>query len=78
MTANPQLPFLPFALPDIGEAEIEEVVRALRSGWVTTGPKTRQFESEFAQYIGADGALAVSSATDDNDCFVADTEAAEA
>ena len=46
------LPFLPFALPDIGEEEIAEVVACLRSGWVTTGPKTRQFESDFAAYLG--------------------------
>lgn len=43
--------FLPFALPDIGEEEINEVVATLRSGWVTTGPKTQQFESEFTHYI---------------------------
>lgn len=43
--------FLPFALPDIGEEEINEVVETLRSGWVTTGPKTQQFESEFTHYI---------------------------
>lgn len=56
--------FLPFALPDIGEEEINEVVDALRSGWVTTGPKTKQFEADFAAFIG-DGveALAVNSAT---------------
>lgn len=45
--------FLPFALPDIGEEEIAEVVDALRSGWVTTGPKTRQFEADFAAYLAA-------------------------
>ena len=45
--------FLPFALPDIGEEEINEVVDALRSGWVTTGPKTRQFEADFAAYLAA-------------------------
>lgn len=56
--------FLPFALPDIGEEEINEVVDALRSGWVTTGPKTKQFETDFAAYIGDDvEALAVNSAT---------------
>jgi dTDP-4-amino-4,6-dideoxygalactose transaminase len=56
--------FLPFALPEIGEEEIQEVVSCLRSGWVTTGPKTKQFEQEFAAYIG-DGveAIAVNSAT---------------
>ena len=52
-------PFLPFALPDIGEEEINEVVQTLRSGWVTTGPKTKQFESEFTEYLksGADHLL---------------------
>lgn len=56
--------FLPFALPDIGEDEITEVVDTLRSGWLTTGPKTKRFEEEFAEYLG-DGveALAVNSAT---------------
>ncbi|MGX2975272.1 DegT/DnrJ/EryC1/StrS family aminotransferase [Ursidibacter arcticus] len=56
--------FLPFALPEIGEEEINEVVDTLRSGWVTTGPKTKQFEADFAKYIGKDvEALAVNSAT---------------
>jgi dTDP-4-amino-4,6-dideoxygalactose transaminase len=56
--------FLPFALPEIGEEEIEEVVDALRSGWVTTGPKTKQFETMFSDYIGKDvEAVAVNSAT---------------
>ena len=40
-------PFLPFALPEIGEEEIQEVANCLRSGWLTTGPKTRQFETDF-------------------------------
>ena len=56
--------FLPFALPDIGEEEIAAVVEALRSGWVTTGPRARQFEAEFAAYLGAGlEAIAVNSAT---------------
>lgn len=56
--------FLPFSLPDIGEEEINEVVDTLRSGWVTTGPKTKQFEQDFADYLGAGvQALAVNSAT---------------
>ena len=56
--------FLPFARPDIGEAEIEAVSRTLRSGWVTTGPETRAFEREFADYLGgAVQAVAVNSAT---------------
>ena len=61
---QPQRPFLPFALPDIGEEEIAEVVDCLRSGWVTTGPKTRQFEQEFAAWIGGGvEAISVNSAT---------------
>ncbi len=55
--------FLPFALPDIGEEEIAEVTEALRSGWVTTGPKTKQFEAEFAAAVGAKHAVAVNSCT---------------
>jgi dTDP-4-amino-4,6-dideoxygalactose transaminase len=56
--------FLPFALPEIGEEEIAEVVQALRSGWVTTGPKAKQFESDFADYLGGClEAIAVNSAT---------------
>lgn len=56
--------FLPFALPEIGEEEINEVVDTLRSGWVTTGPKTKQFEQDFKVYLGDDlEALAVNSAT---------------
>ncbi len=56
--------FLPFALPDIGEAEIAEVVDCLRSGWITTGPRTARFEKEFAAFISGDvEAVAVNSAT---------------
>jgi dTDP-4-amino-4,6-dideoxygalactose transaminase len=55
--------FLPFAPPLIGEEEIAEVVDTLRSSWITTGPKTRQFESDFAAYVQAPGALALSSCT---------------
>jgi dTDP-4-amino-4,6-dideoxygalactose transaminase len=57
-------PFLPFALPDIGEEEINEVVDSLRSGWLTTGPKTKQFEMDFAAFAGdAAETIAVNSAT---------------
>jgi dTDP-4-amino-4,6-dideoxygalactose transaminase len=60
MTAS----FLPFALPEIGEEEIAEVVLSLRSGWVTTGPKAKQFESDFADYLGGSlETVAVNSAT---------------
>lgn len=56
--------FLPFALPDIGEEEISEVVTALRSGWVTTGPKTKQFEADFSAYLGGGlESISVNSAT---------------
>lgn len=58
------VPFLPFARPDITEAEINAVARALRSGWVTTGPETKAFEQEFAAYLGGGvQAVAVNSAT---------------
>lgn len=59
----PRATFLPFALPHITQAEIDEVVDTLRSGWLTTGPKTKRFEREFADYIGTPYALAVNSAT---------------
>ncbi len=55
--------FLPFALPLLGQEEIDGVLECLRSGWLTTGPKTRQFEKEFAVYVGARHALAVNSCT---------------
>lgn len=56
--------FIPFALPEIGEEEIDEVVASLRSGWVTTGPKAKQFEADFVEYLGGDvEAIAVNSAT---------------
>ncbi len=56
--------FLPFCLPDVGEEEIAEVCDTMRAGWLTTGPKTRQFEQEFEQFVGSGvHALAVNSAT---------------
>ena len=56
--------FLPFALPDIGEEEIEAVVEAMRSGWLTTGPRAAAFEREFAAFLGPGlEAVAVNSAT---------------
>ena len=56
--------FLPFAQPDIGDEEIQEVVDSLQSGWVTTGPKTKQFEKDFAAFIGGQvEAVALNSAT---------------
>ena len=57
--------FLPFALPDLGEEEIAEVVDTLRSGWLTTGPKAKRFETEFAEFLGDTSlhCIAVNSAT---------------
>ena len=55
--------FLPFHVPEIGEAEIESVIDTLRSGWLTTGPKVKQFEEEFAKAIGSGHAVAVNSGT---------------
>jgi dTDP-4-amino-4,6-dideoxygalactose transaminase len=56
--------FIPFASPDLGEEEISEVIDTLRTGWITTGPKTKRFESDFATFLGQDtDALAVTSAT---------------
>jgi len=55
--------FLPFAPPLVGQEEIDEVVDTLRSDWITTGPKTRRFETEFAAYVAAPGALALNSCT---------------
>lgn len=55
--------FLPFAKPTISEEEIAEVVDCLRSGWITTGPKTKKFETMLAEYCHAPHALCVNSAT---------------
>jgi dTDP-4-amino-4,6-dideoxygalactose transaminase len=55
--------FLPFARPSLGEAEIAELLDTLKSGWITTGPKTERFATEFAQYTGGRFAVPVSSAT---------------
>lgn len=54
---------VPFLRPDLGEAEIDEVVATLRSGWLTTGPRVRRFELEFAAAVGARHAVAVNSCT---------------
>ncbi len=58
-----QIKPLPFCQADIGEEEIAEVVDTLRSGWLTTGPKTREFEERFSQYVGSGFAIAVNSCT---------------
>ena len=59
-----QQSFIPFALPQIGDEEIAAVTEALRSGWVTTGPKTKAFEQAFSEYLGSGvESIAVNSAT---------------
>lgn len=65
MNSSADLPFLPFARPDIGPAEIDAVSAAMRSGWVTTGPKTKEFEQAFTAFLGGNGlqSIAVNSAT---------------
>jgi dTDP-4-amino-4,6-dideoxygalactose transaminase len=55
--------FLPFSTPTIEEAEINEVVDSLKSGWITTGPKVKRFEEAFAAYVGSPFAIPLSSAT---------------
>ncbi len=54
---------IPFSPPDVGEAEIIEVTEALRSGWITTGPRTKEFERQIAGYVGTDRAVCLSSCT---------------
>lgn len=68
MTKTIRKTFLPFALPSISEEAIEEVTQVLRSGWVTSGPKVKQFEMDFSDYLPSPGspaveAIAVNSAT---------------
>ena len=55
--------FLPYALPSIGDEEIAEVIDSLRSGWITTGPKVKRFESDFAEYVDSKHAIAVDTGT---------------
>ena len=54
---------IPFSPPDITEAEVQLVAEALRSGWITTGPKTKSFEKEIAQWIGTPKAVCLNSQT---------------
>src|SRR4030043_1698454 len=55
--------FLPFTRPNITEAEVLEVSEALRSGWITSGPRVATFEKEFSAYVSAPFGIAVTSAT---------------
>jgi len=54
---------IPFSPPDISDAEIEEVIRALKSGWITTGPRTKELERRIAEYVGVNKAVCLNSAT---------------
>ena len=65
MNTTPALPFLPFALPEIGQDEIDEVIDTLKSGWITTGPKAKRFEADFSAFLGDPSlnSMAVNSAT---------------
>ena len=54
---------IPFSPPDISEREIESVVETLRSGWITTGPKTKEFEKQIAAYVGTERVVCLNSST---------------
>lgn len=60
---NMKLRNIPFSPPDMSEAEVQEVAEALRSGWITTGPKTKEFERQIASYTGTNKAVCLNSAT---------------
>lgn len=60
---NTKLRNIPFSPPDMSEAEVLEVAEALRSGWITTGPKTKEFEKQIATYCGTNKAVCLNSAT---------------
>ena len=62
MTDN-NLRNIPFSPPDITEVEIEEVIQAMKSGWITTGPRTKEFEKRIAEYVGVNKAVCLNSAT---------------
>ena len=52
-----------FTRPELGQLEVDEVVAALRSGWLTTGPRTKRFEMEFGAAVSAQHAVAMNSCT---------------
>lgn len=60
---NAEIRNIPFSPPDITDVEIEEVIKALKSGWITTGPKTKEFEKKIAEYIRVNKAVCLNSAT---------------
>ncbi len=54
---------IPFSPPDITDAEIKEVIKAMKSGWITTGPRTKELEKKIAKYVGTNKAVCLNSAT---------------
>lgn len=60
---NTKVRDIPFSPPDITDAEIEEVIKAMKSGWITTGPRTKEFERKIAEYVGVNKAACLNSAT---------------
>jgi dTDP-4-amino-4,6-dideoxygalactose transaminase len=54
---------IPFSPPDVTDAEIDEVINAMKSGWITTGPRTKEFEKRIAEYVGVNKAVCLNSAT---------------
>lgn len=54
---------IPFSPPDISNAEIEEVIKAIKSGWITTGPRTKKLENNIAEFVGVNKAVCLNSAT---------------
>lgn len=58
-----ELRSIPFSPPDVTDAEIEEVIEAMKSGWITTGPRTKEFEKRIAEYVGVNKAVCLNSAT---------------
>lgn len=54
---------IPFSPPDITDEEIGEVIKAMKSGWITTGPRTKEFEKKIAEYVGTNKAVCLNSAT---------------
>lgn len=54
---------IPFSPPDITDAEIQEVIQTMKSGWITTGPRTKEFERKIAEYVGVNKAVCLNSAT---------------
>lgn len=54
---------IPFSPPDITDAEIEEVIKAMKSGWITTGPRTKELEKRIAEFVGTNKSVCLNSAT---------------